>query len=67
MPFIDVSWFCNINKLRYFKPTGFMDKIIDPDTLTTVQQIGIQLQNGDIKFITALLICCSSFLPPLSV
>ncbi|WP_034553146.1 PTS sugar transporter subunit IIC [Carnobacterium funditum] len=55
MPFMMLAGFVTLINYVILEPTGFMGKIIDPDTLTTVQQIGMSIANGTLS-ITALLI-----------
>ncbi|MBT2732377.1 PTS sugar transporter subunit IIC [Carnobacterium sp. ISL-102] len=55
MPFMMLAGFVTLINYVILEPTGFMGKIINPDTLTTIQQIGISIGNGTLS-ITALLI-----------
>ncbi|MGX7393750.1 PTS sugar transporter subunit IIC [Carnobacterium mobile] len=55
MPFIILAGFMTLINYVILEPTGFMGKIIAPETLTTWQSIGTSISNGTLN-VMALLI-----------
>ncbi|MER2079746.1 PTS transporter subunit EIIC, partial [Psychrobacillus psychrotolerans] len=61
MPFMMLAGFVTLINYVILEPTGFMGKIVDPDTLTTIQQIGESIANGTLSITTLLIVAAVSY------
>ncbi|MGX7163604.1 PTS sugar transporter subunit IIC [Enterococcus massiliensis] len=61
MPFMMLAGFVTLINYVILEPTGFMGKLINPDTLTTIQQIGISIGNGTLSITTLLIVASVSY------
>lgn len=61
MPFMMLAGFVTLINYVILEPTGFMGKIINPDTLTTIQQIGVSIGNGTLSITTLLVVAAVSY------
>lgn len=61
MPFMMLAGFVTLINYVILEPTGFMGKIVDPATLTTVQQIGESIANGTLSVTTLLIVAAVSY------
>lgn len=61
MPFMMLAGFVTLINYVILEPTGFMGKIINPETLTTIQQIGISIANGTLSITTLLVVAAVSY------
>ncbi len=61
MPFMMLAGFVTLINYVILEPTGFMGKIIDPATLTTIQEIGTSISNGTLNITTLLVVAAVSY------
>ncbi|MBE9881088.1 PTS sugar transporter subunit IIC [Enterococcus casseliflavus] len=61
MPFMMLAGFVTLINYVILEPTGFMGKIIDPATLTTIQEIGTSISNGTLSITTLLVVAAVSY------
>ncbi|MGM0219465.1 PTS sugar transporter subunit IIC [Enterococcus sp. AZ126] len=61
MPFMMLAGFVTLINYVILEPTGFMGKIISPDTLTTIQEIGVSIGNGTLNIATVLVVAAVSY------
>ncbi|MBP1046323.1 PTS sugar transporter subunit IIC [Enterococcus sp. BWM-S5] len=61
MPFMMLAGFVTLINYVILEPTGFMGKIIAPETLTTIQEIGISIGNGTLSITTLLVVAAVSY------
>lgn len=61
MPFMMLAGFVTLINYVILEPTGFMGKVVDPDTLTTIQQIGESIANGTLSITTLLIVAAVSY------
>ncbi|MDO1605809.1 PTS sugar transporter subunit IIC [Lactobacillus sp. YT155] len=61
MPFMMLAGFVTLINYVILEPTGFMGKIINPKTLTTIQEIGISIANGTLNITTLLVVAAVSY------
>ncbi|EOL42736.1 PTS system, lactose/cellobiose family IIC component [Enterococcus phoeniculicola] len=61
MPFMMLAGFVTLINYVILEPTGFMGKIISPETLTTIQKIGISIGNGTLSITTLLVVAAVSY------
>ncbi|ENN8794233.1 PTS sugar transporter subunit IIC [Listeria monocytogenes] len=61
MPFMILAGFVTLINYVILEPTGFMGKIVNPDTLKTWQEIGISIGNGTLSVITLLVTVAISY------
>ncbi|MGX7352053.1 oligo-beta-mannoside permease IIC component [Enterococcus canis] len=61
MPFMMLAGFVTLINYVILEPTGFMGKIINPETLTTIQQIGVSIANGTLSITTLLVVAAVSY------
>ncbi|ENR8463708.1 PTS sugar transporter subunit IIC, partial [Listeria monocytogenes] len=61
MPFMILAGFVTLINYVILEPTGFMGKIVNPDTLRTWQEIGISIGNGTLSVITLLVTVAISY------
>lgn len=61
MPFMMLAGFVTLINYVILEPTGFMGKIISPDTLTTIQEIGKSIGNGTLSITTLLVVAAVSY------
>ena len=61
MPFMMLAGFVTLINYVILEPTGFMGNIIDPATLTTIQEIGTSISNGTLSITTLLVVAAVSY------
>ncbi|GCF94361.1 permease IIC component [Enterococcus florum] len=61
MPFMMLAGFVTLINYVILEPTGFMGKLINPETLTTIQQIGVSIANGTLSITTLLVVAAVSY------
>ncbi|WP_321384934.1 PTS sugar transporter subunit IIC [uncultured Enterococcus sp.] len=61
MPFMMLAGFVTLINYVILEPTGFMGKIIAPETLMTIQEIGISIGNGTLSITTLLVVAAVSY------
>ena len=61
MPFMMLAGFVTLINYVILEPTGFMGKIINPDTLIKVQEIGTSIANGTLSITTLLVVAAVSY------
>lgn len=61
MPFMMLAGFVTLINYVILEPTGFMGKIVNPETLTNIQQIGISIGNGTLSITTLLVVAAVSY------
>ncbi|KAF1299437.1 PTS cellobiose transporter subunit IIC [Enterococcus sp. JM4C] len=61
MPFMMLAGFVTLINYVILEPTGFMGKIINPDTLTTIQKVGVSIGNGTLSITTLLVVAAVSY------
>lgn len=61
MPFMMLAGFVTLINYVILEPTGFMGKIIAPETLTTIQEIGLSIGNGTLSITTLLVVAAVSY------
>lgn len=61
MPFTMVAGFALLINYVILEPTGFLGKLINPETLTTLQEIGGSIINGTLGITTLLVVASVSY------
>ncbi|MDT2802477.1 PTS sugar transporter subunit IIC [Vagococcus lutrae] len=61
MPFMMLAGFVTLINYVILEPTGFMGNIVNPDTLKTIQEIGISIGNGTLNITTLLIVAAVSY------
>ncbi|MGM0125551.1 PTS system, cellobiose-specific IIC component [Enterococcus sp. AZ194] len=61
MPFMMLAGFVTLINYVILEPTGFMGKIINPETLTTIQKVGVSIGNGTLSITTLLVVAAVSY------
>lgn len=61
MPFMMLAGFVTLINSVLLDPAGFMGKIVDPNTLTTIQKIGVSIGNGTLSITTLLVVTAVSY------
>lgn len=61
MPFMILAGFVTLINYVILEPTGFMSNIVNPDTLATIQSIGISVANGTLNIATLLIVVAVSY------
>ncbi|AYV68076.1 PTS sugar transporter subunit IIC [Niallia circulans] len=61
MPFMILAGFMTLINYVILEPTGFMGNLVNPDTLTTWQSIGVSIANGTLNIMTLLVAVAISY------
>src|SRR5699024_799383 len=61
MPFMMLAGFVTLINYVILEPTGFMGKIVKPETLMKVQEIGMSNANGTLSITTLLVVAAVSY------
>ncbi len=61
MPFMMLAGFVTLINYVILEPTGFMGKIVKPETLMKVQEIGMSIANGTLSITTLLVVAAVSY------
>ncbi|CAM5401188.1 Lichenan permease IIC component [Streptomyces afghaniensis] len=61
MPFMILAGFMTLINYVILEPTGFMGNLVNPDTLTTWQSIGVSVANGTLNIMTLLVAVAISY------
>lgn len=61
MPFMILAGFMTLINYVILEPAGFMGNLVNPDTLTTWQSIGVSIANGTLNIMTLLVAVAISY------
>ncbi len=61
MPFMILAGFVTLVNYVILEPTGFMGNLINPETLKTMQEVGISIANGTLNISTLLIVVAVSY------
>ncbi|MFV0380899.1 MAG: PTS sugar transporter subunit IIC [Breznakia sp.] len=61
MPFMILAGFVTLVNWVILDPSGFMGDIVNPDTLATIQEVGISIANGTLSISTLLIVAASAY------
>ncbi len=61
MPFMILAGFVTLINYVILEPTSFMGNIVNPDTLTTLQKVGISVANGTLNISSILIVAAASY------
>lgn len=61
MPFMILAGFVTLVNYVILEPTGFMGNLINPETLKTIQEVGISIANGTLNISTLLIVVAVSY------